>query len=62
MGRVGRKANLIFLFRFTSQNFIYFQYLVFTVRVPINGERPEGKEKREGEREDGFEFIYIGNV
>lgn len=55
---LGGEANLTFLFRFTSQNFIYFQYLVPTVRVPINGERPEGKENREG-GERGWIRIYL---
>lgn len=55
---LGGEANLVFLFRFTPQNFIYFQYLVPTVRVPINGERPEGKENREG-GERGWFRIYL---
>lgn len=56
----------MFLFGFASQNFIYFQGVHHSGLMPRSAckwRETKGKGgERETEREDGFEFIYIGNV
>lgn len=65
--RGGKKeAILMFLFGFASQNFIYFQDVCHSGSTPRRAckwreTKRKGGEKEE-EREDGFEFIYIGNI
>jgi hypothetical protein len=61
----GEKANLMFLFGFASQNFIYFQCLPLRIYAKACLEMARDQKerrRREKEREDGFEFIYVGNV
>lgn len=61
-GLEGVEVNLMFLFKFNILRFYLF--LVFGIYNLCVYEWWEikGKKREREEREDGFEFIYIGNV